>query len=276
MAQKSIVRLGDVLKEKKDAICNVMDQSVQEREFFAGIALAFKQNPQLAECLQTQEGKTSVIQSLQMVASTGLSLNPQRGEAALVPYKGKCTYQIMKDGYVALAMRTKRVQYIAAEEVYQNDKFSLSKGMSGDTFEFEPNLDDRGPLRGFFAAVQYVDDSGMHQGRVEWMTVKQMEEHRDNFRADKYQRDKEKQDRNPWGANFAGMGRKTVLKRLLTKNKISDKLADYVGEENRNYSETYDDEPITVHAEISPAQQIANEMGAEVGETVDTELKPLF
>ena len=210
--------------------------------------------------MQTTEGQKSVLQSLKMVASTGLSLNPQKGEAALVPYNGKCTYQIMKDGYISLAMRTGRVQYICSEEVFDKDEFSISKTMNGDAFDFKPNLRSRGELIGFFAAIQYMDDQGVMQCRVEYMTHEQMEEHRDAFRADKTKKN------GPWGTNFASMGRKTVLKRLLTKNKISDKLKDEIGNENQLFKETYDTDSEFVTAEItdvSPAEEIAEEMKNE-------------
>lgn len=264
MSKNQIVKIGELLREKHDTITRVIPSgTVDPTEFLASVQLAFAADERgnLQQCLTTDSGRVSVINSLRMVASTGLSLNPQRGEAALVAYKGSCKYQIMKDGYVALAMRTGRVQYIAAEEVFKNDHFKMSKNMTGDTFEFNPDLDNRGPLRGFFAAILYQDDAGNQQGRVEWMTVGQMEEHRDQFRADKSNKN------GPWSSNFAGMGRKTVLKRLLSKNKISDKIAAPIMDENENWKDTYEqDEPIAVEATVTTADAIAEEMQAEPAE----------
>lgn len=261
MSKNQIVKIGDLLKEKQEAITRVIPTgTVDPMDFLSSVQLAFAADEQgnLQKCLTTDTGRASMVNALRMVASTGLSLNPQMGEATLVSYNGVCKYQIMKDGYVTLAMRTGRVQYIAAEEVFKNDKFSVSKSMDGDTYTYEPDLDDRGPLRGFFAAIQYLDDAENSQGRVEWMTVKQMEEHRDQFRADK------KHKNGPWTNCFPGMGRKTILKRLLSKNKISDKIKKHLSEETHEWMDTFEkNETIEVEATVTNAEVIAEEMRAE-------------
>lgn len=261
MANK-IVRLSDLLKEKKEQISLMCTDDQQKQEFFQSVGLVFADNQNLQECLKTEPGQRSVTQALKMVASTGLSLNPQKQEATLVAYKGKCTYQIMKEGYVELAMRTGRVQYIGGDVVRENDSFSVNKSMDGDHFDFAPARKDRGDIDGFFAGIVYMDDNNQYQKRVEYMTVDQMEEHRDKYRADKWS-PKDKQKNGAWSTSFEGMARKTVMKRLLVNTKISDKLREHIANEVQNYSDVYGDEPIEVEATISPSEEIAADIENE-------------
>lgn len=262
MVKNQIVKLSDLLKEKREQISLMCVDDHQKQEFFQSVGLVFADNANLQECLRTDIGQRSVTQALKMVASTGLSLNPQKQEATLVAYKGKCTYQIMKEGYVELAMRTGRVQYIGGDVVRENDKFEVHKSMDGDHFDFAPARKDRGNIDGFFAGIVYMDDNKQYQKRVEYMTVEQMNEHRDNYRADKWA-PKDKQKNGAWSTSFEGMSRKTVMKRLLMNTKISDKLREHITNEVHNYTETYGEEPEIIDVTVSPSDEIAADMEQE-------------
>ena len=255
--QNNIVKVSDLITQKKNVIARMCETSDQAKSFFAGIHLAFADNKSLQDCLQSDDGRRSVTRSLEMVASTGLSLNPQKEEAALIAYKGKCSFQIMKEGYVKIAMKTGRVQYIGSDVVRENDTFSIKKSMNGDTFDFSPARKNRGEIDGFFAGIEYMDDNGKTQSRVEYMTAEQMEEHRDKYRADKWA-SKDKQKNGAWSTSFEGMGRKTVLKRLLINNKISDKIKEHLSSEDQSYIETHEtDEDGFATATVIPAEEIA-------------------
>ena len=269
MAKNQIMKISSLLVDKRDAIERMCQDDQQKREFFQSVGLVFADNKNLQECLQTAEGQNSITQSLKMVASTGLSLNPQKQEAALVAYNGKCSYQIMKEGYVSLALRTGRVQFIGGDVVRENDTFAISKTMEGDRFDFQLATRDRGEIIGFYAGILYLDDNNCQQSRVEYMTVEQMEQHRDNYRADKWA-PKDRQKNGAWSSSFEGMGRKTVMKRLLMNTKISDKVTETVNAETQNYIDTYDIEPEPVSVTVSAADEMAEQMQAEnAGESVE-------
>lgn len=131
----------------------------------------FSQNEWLRRC--TPE---SIYGSLILSAQIGLEPSGIRGEAYLVPYKGKCTLIPGWRGLVKLALRSKAVKRLNSFVVYERDYFKLHLG-SEPRVEHEPSLDDdRGELLGAYAVAK------MENGEVdvEWMGVAELQKIRDN------------------------------------------------------------------------------------------------
>jgi recombinational DNA repair protein RecT len=166
-------------------------------------ALCIVENPELMACLQTEAEKISLKHALRFAATTGLSLNPQEGMAALVPIKGKVSYWPMKNGLVELALETGKVKAIRMNAVHAQDHFKLMETMDGDTYEFSPNVKTRGEIIGFFCAIRLVEGPSL----VEYMTREEMEAWR--------------KEKSP-NASMAleGYGLKTVTKRACNRIKL--------------------------------------------------------
>ena len=139
--------------------------------------LCILESNDLQECLATSAGRASLYHALRYAATTGLSLNPQEGKAALVPIDGKVNYWVMKNGWVDLLMATGKVARAAAFTVYTEDAFVLVQTIDGDSYTFSPNLDDRCSIRGFVSAIRLTDGSAS----VHYMTLGQVEAHRDKY-----------------------------------------------------------------------------------------------
>lgn len=203
-----------------------------DNKFFKSVMLAIIETKNLMECMKTLPGQISVYNSLKYAASTGLSLNPQEGKAALVCYKNKdgfsVNYQIMKNGIIQLAMNSGKVEFVSSDIVRENDKFEIIKTMSGDEYKFIPALKARGQLVGCYAACR-LNDNTTH---VKWMTTEEIKEHRDQYSA-MY---KNKPDMSPWKKSFNGMGLKTVLKALFRNIYISDDISLAIGIDDNNES----------------------------------------
>jgi phage RecT family recombinase len=183
--------------------------------------IAISTTASLQECMNTPAGQKSLYESLRFAASTGLSLNPQEGKAALIAYKGKAQYQIMKNGMMELAQRSGKVKFITCDTVRENDDFSIEKTAEGDKYSFKPARKDRGEIDGFFAAVVLTDGSC----NVKYMTVAEAHGFRDNY-SSLY---KNKPDASPWKKSFEGMATKTVIKALLRNLNISPEISEAVG-----------------------------------------------
>jgi len=215
MNQQAIMKPGQFLSMNKDKIFRLKARDYDEEQFLMTAMALFSENDKLRECLNWPQGQMSVYNAMKQAASTGLSLNPMEGKAALIPYKRKCTYQIMKNGYIELAMDTGRVRFITADAVREHDEFSVSKTSDGDTFIFTPQKKSRGDIIGFFAFVKLDDGTGF----VSYMTNEEMDSHRERYSIGyKYS---EKKDEHVWGKSYEGMGIKTVLKKLLRNMNIS-------------------------------------------------------
>lgn len=169
-------------------------------------ALAVIENDDLRNCMATEPGKISMVRALQRSASSGLSLNPQKGESALVPINGKVNFWPMKNGLCKKALETGALEYIEANTVFEGDAFKLKKSARGDDYDFEPGVENRGHAKGFFAVAVLKNGRSI----VEYWPMSQAKEHRDKFAKGK--------DRasSAWNTNFNAMCEKSVLKALLT------------------------------------------------------------
>lgn len=130
----------------------------------------FSQNEWLRRC--TPE---SIYSALILSAQMGLEPSGIRGEAYLVPYKGKCTLIPGWRGLVKLALRSKAVKSLYSHVVYEADEFRVHLGTDLKV-EHVPNLDgDRGRIIAAYAVAKL--DSG--EIDIEVMTIEELEKIRD-------------------------------------------------------------------------------------------------
>jgi phage RecT family recombinase len=216
--------------------------------------LAFINNHKLQECLNTEEGRTSAFYALQLAASTGLSLNPQKSESCLVPYKGKVQFQAMKNGMLRRLNESEKVASIDCDVVYEQDSWKCWKGSDGDGFQHMPADGDRGPIRGFWAFVRLHGQSGV----LKYMSVGQVEEHRDKYHSGSLT------DNSAWVKSFAGMGLKTVLKYLCRNTYVGEGVQRIV-----NADDKAECQPITI--DVQPAKGVTAEQAMERLEQTQSE-----
>jgi recombinational DNA repair protein RecT len=120
-------------------------------------ALYIVQNEKLRNCLTVEAQKLALLRAVQLNAASGLSLNPQLGQAALVPYDGKRGFMVthipMKNGLVKKALETGKVLKIESGTVYEKDEFKVKKSSDGDGYEWSPSIKERGKPSGYFACI---------------------------------------------------------------------------------------------------------------------------
>lgn len=203
---------AEYLKKFEPALKDYAIRQYSQPAFLKSAMLAIVDSPALAQVLATDAGKKSLFNALRYAATTGLSLNPQEGKAALIPRNGQVQYQIMKNGMVELALESGKVEFITADYVKSGDKFSLVKSVHGDSYEFRPALADRGEVIGYFAALK-LKSGATH---VKWFTAEEISAHRK-----KYSEKSQMPD--------IGYGVKTVMKALLRSVSISAELDTAIG-----------------------------------------------
>ena len=205
------------LNERKNALHGYAIRQYKIDEFLRGALIAVTDNSRLRNALKTRAGQSSLYNALKYAASTGLSLNPQQGKAALVPYHNQngdlvVNYQIMKGGLIDLVMETGQVNDLVADLVREKDVFALERTAANDSYRFAPARKDRGNIDGYFAAVT------LKSGRthVNYMSIEEVKEHEQ-----KYNSSKKLGERSPWSHSFDGMAIKTVIKKLLRNLHLS-------------------------------------------------------
>jgi recombination protein RecT len=204
--------------------------------FVRSAKLAIERTPELSAIMATPEGQNSMYDAMCYASTTGLSLNPQEGKAALIPYNTKVNggwvktinYQIMKNGLCDLAISTGKVSKIEAHVVKKGDDFKIRKTSDGDNYDWAPAITNRGETVGAFCAVK-IKKGG---NQLYWMTTEEIEEHRKKYSKNAFGKNGEPNMSSPWFKSFDGMAEKTVTKMLLKKLYLDDNLNEVINNDN--------------------------------------------
>lgn len=153
----------------------------------------------------------SVVLAAGQAAALDLPINPNLGYAAIVPYNdkksGKCLaqFQIQRDGWVELAMRTGQVVAIANEVVYEGEL--VSQNRFTDTYVFDESKKKSDKIVGYMAYIRLANN---FEKTVYW-TVEKCKAHGARYSKSF------SQDSSLWKTDFNAMALKTVLKFLIKK-----------------------------------------------------------
>lgn len=185
--------MSDLIQQMLPQIKAATD-GIMAPDRFARIALStYNGNKEFWNC-----SKKSFLSAMMMSAQAGLEPNTCLGEAYLIPYKGKISFQLGYKGILALAYRTNQYKAIYAHEVYANDKFEYSYGLFKNLVHTPADVPEGDPV--YYYAVYHLLNGG-YDFQV-W--------HRDKVLNHAKQYSKTF-SRGPWQESFDEMAKKTVL-----------------------------------------------------------------
>lgn len=170
-----------------------------------------------------RENPQSVRDAVTNIAAIGISLNPAKKQAYLVPRQGKITLMISYMGLLDLAIQSGSILWGQAELVYAADlvapcEFTLNGFDQPPTHKREPFSTQRGELVGVYVVVKTKDGDYL----TGTMTAKEVFDIRDRSDAWKaYLKDKRK---CPWVTDEGEMVKKTVIKRHYKTWPKTDRL----------------------------------------------------
>lgn len=168
--------------------------------FTANLAVMVNNSSTLAKC-----EPTSIISAAVVSASLNLPLDPNLGFAAIVPFGDKASFQIMYKGLIQLAMRSGQYKTIGVTEICEGEYISGNPLTGEYIFDFEGRTSDK--IVGFAAYFSLVNG---FEKTIYW-PVQQVEAHGKRF-SQTY-----KKGYGLWKEDFISMGKKTVLKNLISK-----------------------------------------------------------
>jgi len=185
--------LQSVLGNKKD-------------QFVTSLISAVANNENLQAC-----EPMSIMYTAMKATALGLPVDPSLGYAGMIPYKdgktGKtlCQFQIQRDGWMELLMRTGQVKFVANEVVHEGELVKHNKFTGEYVFDEEAKKSDK--VIGYMA---YIKLTNGFEKTVYW-TVEECKAH-----ALRYSQTFKK-GYGIWKDNFDAMALKTVLKHLIKK-----------------------------------------------------------
>lgn len=189
---------------------------------------AISTNPTVASCTPS-----SIFLGIIKAFSLGLEPNGALGEGYLIPFRNsgvmEATFMPSYKGMINLAKRSGKFARIFANEVYEKDHFEYVNGTESKLEHRPPKLgDDRGKVLGYYAIV--TDKDGYSDFEV--MPLSDIEKIRKISKAP---------NSPAWTQFFDMMGRKTVLKRLLSRTEMSIELAGVIQQDNNAVIEAKND-----------------------------------
>ena len=141
------------------------------------------------------------------IAAIGISLNPAKKQAYLVPRDGRICLDLSYMGLADLATASGSIKWVKAGVVHANDKFVLNGFDRPPEHSFDPFSKDRGEAVGVYVVAKTADGDYL----TEAMSADEVNAIRD--RSSAWRAWVEKKRSCPWVTDWAEMAKKTVVKR---------------------------------------------------------------
>lgn len=158
-------------------------------------------------CKVAMSNRQSVVNAVNNIAAIGISLNPAKKQAYLVPRDGRICLDISYMGLLDLAIQSGAIQWGQAEVVYQSDGFALNGFDKPPTHTRNPFSKDRGPVVGAYCVVKTTSGDYL----TTCMSLDEVYEIRN--RSSAWKAWESKKARCPWVTDEGEMIKKTVIKR---------------------------------------------------------------
>lgn len=163
--------------------------------------------------------RQSVINAVTNIAAIGISLNPAKKQAYLVPRDGRICLDISYMGLLDLAIASGSIRWGQAELVHEADRFEVNGVDQPPTHARNPFAKDRGPIVGVYVVVKTADGDYLTAA----MSTEEVFAIRDRSAAWKAFVSKKKSC--PWVTDEGEMIRKTVIKRAYKTWPKTERLA---------------------------------------------------
>lgn len=203
---------GDIwsVQERFSAICS--DKSISfEREANFAMQVLFANDYAMSVALKNRQ---SVIDAVTNIAAIGISLNPAKKQAYLVPRDGRICLDISYMGLMDLAMEGGSIRWAQCQIVHEKDSFALNGLDKQPTHSFNPFGKDRGPVVGVYCTVKTSDGDYL----THCMQIEDVYAIRERSSA------WIKKKSGPWKTDEAEMIRKTCVKQAYKYWPKTDRL----------------------------------------------------
>lgn len=162
--------------------------------------------------------RQSVINAVSNIAAIGISLNPAKKQAYLVPRDGKICLDLSYMGLLDLAIDSGSIRWGQAELVREKDTFELNGVDQAPTHKRDPFQQNRGPIIGAYVVVKTPEGDYLTTA----MVIEEIYAIRD--RSSAWKAYVAKKTSCPWVTDEGEMIKKTVIKRAYKTWPKTDRL----------------------------------------------------
>lgn len=234
-------RFEEVLKDKAPGFMASITSLISSSQNFDGVDPA------------------TIISSALIAATLDLPINQNLGFAYLVPYAGKCQFQMSWRGFVQLALRTNQYRLLNATEVYEGELISRNR-ITGEILldESQKSSDNIIGYVAFFRLVNGFE-------KTLFMTKEEVEKHAKRY-SQTYKSSKDYvRNQSKWTTDFDAMALKTVIKLLLSKYGIlSTEMRTAMQADQAVIKEMKDGEPEYEYPDNTEEAEVIDEETGEI------------
>lgn len=253
---------ADIYASRQTFDSVLVDKSINfERE--AGFAIQVLSGNEFA-MRTAMNNRQSVVDAVTNIAAIGISLNPAKKQAYLVPRDGKICLDISYMGLMDLAQATGSVKWAQAALVHEADGFALTGIDKPPQHTFNPFGKERGPVVGVYVTIKTIHGEYL----THTMTIEEAHAIRDRSSAWKsFQAGKAKSG-GPWSTDEGEMVKKTCVKQAYKYWPKTDRLETAIHHLNNENGEG-----LAVIEEEKQAQ-LKGPVIAASPKTADLDIKP--
>ncbi|MEN5285793.1 recombinase RecT [Stenotrophomonas lactitubi] len=197
-----IVPIEESVYGTKDSFVSVLtDRSISfDREAEFALQTLYGNDYAMKIAMQN---RSSVIAAVVNIAAIGISLNPAKKQAYLVPRDGKICLDISYMGLLDLAIESGSIRWGQAKLVYEKDQFELVGIDQQPIHKHAPFSRDRGEVIGAYVVVKTPEGDYLTEC-MDREDIDRIMGRSQSVRAGKS---------SPWKTDWHEMARKTVVKR---------------------------------------------------------------
>lgn len=260
--QTPLQRFNGVMKDTRTQEYLTSVLGSKKDQFVTTLISAVANNENLQQC-----EPMSLMYTAMKATALGLPIDPNLGYAAMIPFRdtkaGKtlCQFQIQRDGWMELLMRTGQVKFVANEIVHEGELVKHNKFTGEYVFDEDKKTSDK--VIGYMA---YIKLTNGFEKTVYW-TVEECKAH-----ALRYSQTFKK-GYGVWKDNFDAMALKTVLKHIIKKyapksvevlSAMSDDQSVFNENNEASYKDNEPDEQVQPEVQTAAMKEKAEAVKAQL------------
>lgn len=260
--QTPLQRFNGVMKDTRTQEYLTSVLGSKKDQFVTTLISAVANNENLQQC-----EPMSLMYTAMKATALGLPIDPNLGYAAMIPFRdtkaGKtlCQFQIQRDGWMELLMRTGQVKFVANEIVHEGELVKHNKFTGEYVFDEDKKTSDK--VIGYMA---YIKLTNGFEKTVYW-TVEECKAH-----ALRYSQTFKK-GYGVWKDNFDAMALKTVLKHIIKKyapksvevlSAMSDDQSVFNENNEASYKDNEPDEQVQPEVQTAAMKEKADAVKAQL------------